>query len=168
MRIDSEFIGAVVSIPSTTSVTVRGRGWEGTAAVAHNILSPVSFAAAIGDFADVPAGSVNVLPPFTDPVVNYGAAGAIAVPTRNATITLDKASAAAMTIVDPTKGVDGLTLTIIATTAAAHTVTNTTGFNGAGTSGDVATFGGAIGDNMVIKALNGQWDIIATRNVTAA
>jgi hypothetical protein len=32
----------------------------------------------------------------------------------------------------------------------------------------VATFGGAIGDQLVIVAQNGTWRIVATRNITIA
>lgn len=92
--------------------------------------------------------------------------GAIAL--LNGNVYLTKAGVAAMTLAAPTAGIDdGKTLTIIAATANAHTVTQTTpGFNSASTSGDVATFGGAIGDNMVIRAYNGAWHVITLRNVT--
>jgi len=56
----------------------------------------------------------------------------------------------------------------MAAAAQANTVTNTTGFNGAGGAGDIATFGGAIGDNFTIMAVNGIWNIVASKNVTAA
>lgn len=99
--------------------------------------------------------------------VELGAAnGAIAA--KTGVVMLTKAGVAAMTLAAPTAGTDdGKVLTIVAATANAHTVTQTTpGFNNAGTSGDVATFGGAIGDNMVVVAYNGRWHVISLRNVT--
>ena len=61
----------------------------------------------------------------------------------------------------------GIRKEIISTTAAAHTVTYSAGFNGSGTSGDVATFGGAIGDGFVIEAYRGVWYTSGSpRNVT--
>jgi hypothetical protein len=58
-------------------------------------------------------------------------------------------------------------LTIVATTAQAHTVTfSTIGFNEAGSGGDVATFGGAKGDSMMLVARNGAWFTASLRNVT--
>jgi len=55
----------------------------------------------------------------------------------------------------------------IAGSAQAHVVTQTTpGFNGGGASVDVATFGGALGDNMLLEAYNGAWYTVSTRNVT--
>lgn len=94
--------------------------------------------------------------------------GAIAL--KDGTVWLTKAGVAAMTLAAPTATIDdNKTLTIVAATANAHTVTQTTpGFNSAGSSGDVATFGGAVGDNMVVKAYQGVWHIISKVNVTVA
>ncbi len=77
-----------------------------------------------------------------------------------------KAAGAAITIADPPAGMDGAILTIISTTAAAHTVTYTAGFAASETSGDVATFGGAAGDNMTIVACDGVWYATNLTNVT--
>lgn len=97
--------------------------------------------------------------------------GAIAIKSGTAVIT--KGTAAAVTIANPTSGDpvsggdDGKRLVILSVTAAAHTVTrSTTGFNDAGASGDVATFGGAKGDAMVIIAYQGKWYTEDLRNVT--
>jgi hypothetical protein len=80
---------------------------------------------------------------------------------------LNKAGVLAATLADPiTATDDGKVLCIIAMTANAHTVTNTTGFGAGGATLDVATFGGAIGDNMVIMAYLAKWYVISTRNVT--
>jgi len=58
-------------------------------------------------------------------------------------------------------------LDIIALTAHAHTVTQAApGFNGVGAASDLATFGGAIGDNISLIASNGIWLVKSTRNVT--
>jgi hypothetical protein len=94
----------------------------------------------------------------------YTAAGAITIAPGVATVT--GAGALAMTLAAPPAALDGLTLTIIAGSAHAHTVTYSTGFNGGGASLDVGTFGGAIGDNMIIVARGGTWYVIALRNVT--
>jgi hypothetical protein len=76
--------------------------------------------------------------------------------------------ALAMTIAPPTKDLDGCVLIINATTAQAHTLTYTAGFSQNTTSSDVATFGGAINDGLVIYADAGVWRVISTRNVTIA
>jgi len=156
IRIDSEFV--TVQDVSASPVVKVERGQVGTLAVAHNTLANAAFGPA-ADFADVPPGS---------PVASYGVSGAIAVPNVDTRIFLNKAGVGAMTLADPAVDQDGLQLTIQSSTAQAHTVTNTTGFNGGGTSTDVATFGGAIGDNMVITAYGGKWLVRDLRNVTLA
>lgn len=99
-------------------------------------------------------------------------AGAISIPyyADVCSVVITGGSATAATLAAPTAGVhDGKIMVITAGTAQAHTVTQTTpGFNNASTSGDVATFGGAIGDSMVIMAYNGVWNTISLRNVTLA
>lgn len=91
------------------------------------------------------------------------------------TIIITKGTACAITLGAPTAGApdkgghDGLTIRFISTTAAAHTVTNTTpGFNNGSTASDVATFGAAIGNHITIEAYNGIWYIVGALNVTAA
>jgi hypothetical protein len=95
--------------------------------------------------------------------------GAIAVPTENTTYFVTKAGVAAMTLVDPTATThDGLELTFISATAQAHTLSNAagSGFNAAGAGGDVATFGGAKGDNITIVAYQGDWYVKNSINIT--
>ena len=102
-----------------------------------------------------------------NPVSAVTANGAITVPSANTTFDITKAGVAAMTIVNPTATThDGLQLTFMAITANAHTLTNTTGFGAGGAGSDVATFGGAVGDNIVIEAYQGIWYVVSTRNVT--
>lgn len=104
------------------------------------------------------------------PVGAVSASGAITITPYNKHFMITKsASAAAMTIVDPTATThDGVTLSFIATTAQAHTLDNSAGsgfFSSGGGSKDVATFGGAIGDGLTIIAYQGKW-YIDPRGVT--
>lgn len=98
--------------------------------------------------------------------------GAITIPAYNKHFFITKAGVAAMTIVDPTATThDGVTLTFVATTANAHTLSNAAGsgfFSSGGASKDVATFGGAIGDGLTIIAYQGKWyiDPRGTTNIT--
>lgn len=97
--------------------------------------------------------------------------GAVAVPTGNTTFVVTKAGVAAMTLVDPTATThDGVRLTFISATAQAHTLSNAagSGFNAGGAASDVGTFGGAIGDNIVVEAYQGKWYVISKTNVTLA
>lgn len=98
-----------------------------------------------------------------------------AVTQRSGTVFITKGTAAALTIANPVSGHpdaggdDGKRLTLISTTAAAHTLTrSTTGFNDGGSGSDVATFGAAIGNAITIIAYGGKWYVEATRNVTLA
>jgi hypothetical protein len=90
--------------------------------------------------------------------------GAIAVPTASKSFFITKAGIAAMTLVDPTATThDGVRLTFISTTANAHTLDNSAGsgfFSSGGAGKDVATFGGAIGDGIIIEAYQGKWYIV--------
>lgn len=110
-------------------------------------------------------------------LTNYAAVsadGAISIPSGSKTHFITKGTAAAMTIADPTSGApsagghDGVVLVFVATTAAAHTLSNAAGsgfFSTGGASKDVATFGGAIGDGLAIMAYGGKW-YIDPRGVT--
>ncbi len=108
---------------------------------------------------DIDAGIVS----GRTPVVTVSADGAISIPSGNTHYFITKAEAAAMTIADPTATThDGLTLTFVATTAAAHTLSNAAGsgfFSTGGSGKDVATLGGAIGDGLSIIAYQGKWYI---------
>lgn len=98
------------------------------------------------------------------PVGAVAASGAITITAYNKVFAITKSSAAAaMTIVDPTATThDGVTLTFLSTTAQAHTLDNSAGsgfFSSGGSSKDIATFGGAIGDGVTIIAYQGKWYI---------
>jgi hypothetical protein len=92
--------------------------------------------------------------------------GAIAV--QSGTVYITKATAAALTLADPT--VNGRRLLIISTTAAAHTVDNSagSGFNGGGAGSDVGTFGGAAYDRFELESIEGVWVVLNNTNVTLA
>lgn len=100
-----------------------------------------------------------------EPYQVVSADGAITL--ANGTVMITKGTACTITIDDPPA--DGVhVLRIISTTAAAHTITYTAGFGGGTTTRDVATFGGAISDGMVLVGYGGVWYISSTRNVTPA
>lgn len=105
-------------------------------------------------------------------VTDVSADGAITIQHGNVLIT--KGTAAALTLASPTAGLvangghDGIEISFVSSTAAAHTITCTAGFGGGTTARDVATFGGAIQDGMRIFAYNGVWYVKDTRNVTLA
>lgn len=95
-------------------------------------------------------------------VVAYAADGAIGLYSHTAVLT--KAGVNAMTVAVPTATThDGVTITVVSTTANAHTVTATTvGFNATDAAGDVATFGAAVGNSFTFMAYQGEWYILNT------
>jgi|SRR5262252_1340290 len=141
-----------VSLAPTVQVV---RGAEGTLAVAHAALADATF-----------GNRTEQTTPAGPSTISYSVNGAITLPTVDTTVFLVKAGVAAMTLAAPNKDQTNRVL-IQARTANAHTVTNTTpGFNNGGTASDVATFGGAVGDNFEVRAQAGVWNVIAVRNVT--
>ncbi len=157
---------ALITAIDSTTLTLSRLGLYGSSVQAHKILSPIEISAA-ADFPGTPTGSPIPIPYGAPELTTYGAAGAIAIPNENADIFINKATAAAMTLVAPSTAQDGVTLCITAGTAAAHTVTTPTATGFKNTTG-TATFGGAIGDSMTIKAYKGLWLPVATVNVTFA
>lgn len=97
------------------------------------------------------------------------ASGDGAITAKSGVVFITKGSAAALTIADPTATTDdGKRLTVISTTAFAHTVSNAagSGFNAGGAATDVGTYGGAKGDNFEFVAYQGKWYAVSLRNVT--
>jgi hypothetical protein len=165
VRLDSEYC-YVVSVPGTTSVVVRSRGSEGTTAAAHAVLTNVVTGPA-SDFPVIPAGHASQGTQTTseDDIQTIGANTAIiAVPTRNTTYIINKATAlSATTLAPPTLAQNGLKLTFISTTAAAHVITGATLFNNGitGVPWTTVTFAALAGAGFTATAVNGLWDVNA-------
>lgn len=89
--------------------------------------------------------------------------GAITIPCG--LVVLNKAGVVAATLAAPQA--DGMVLFIVSETAQAHTLDlATTGVNAG--SADVGTFGGAIGDGVVLVSHGDHWYSFANTNVTFA
>lgn len=168
MQIDGEKM-LIDQVVASGVVDVLQRGYDGTVAVAHDILAPVATSSAASDFAAVPAGGVDNRPPYVDDIVTVGQNGALPVPTKNTTFLLTKASAlASTTLAAPGKDQDGLRLTITSQTAAAHVITATS-LIGDGVSGSphsTATWAAFIGATLVLEACNGIWNEVSSIGVT--
>ena len=93
--------------------------------------------------------------------------GAITI--KNGIVKLNKAGVLAATLANPTDVTDdGKRLTILALQAQANTVTVTGGFGNGGAGEDVATFSGAIGDNLNLIASGGFWYLTGAHQVSIA
>jgi hypothetical protein len=147
MKIDDEFV-KVAAITGTWCDLVRGV--NGTAQVAHGILAPCTHSTEPSDF------TVPVAPR----VYSYGGAtDAITVAPGIHLLTHD--DAAAYTLANPAYDQMGIVLTIVSTTAAAHTVTLVTGYLGGATE-DVFTFAAAVGHSITLVAAKGVWAHVGT------
>ncbi|KKM73947.1 hypothetical protein LCGC14_1405270 [marine sediment metagenome] len=95
----------------------------------------------------------------------YSASGAIEI--DDEVVLLTKAGVGTMTLAASTNpDMNGLEMTVTSTTAQAHTVTVALGFNATATTLVKATFGGAIGDSMILRAYAGSWYVAGVTNVT--
>ncbi len=163
IQIDGEYMYHVETIASGT-IRVRSRGADGSLAVAHDVLAPVSMGTP-SDFLLSPNGAVAPRPEYFDEIASYGEDGAIAVPTRPQTIMLTKATAGAYTLAAPTVSQNGLRLIVTSQTAAAHVITGVfeDGTTGGSTTATFAAFKGA---TVTFVAANGLWNIVNTMTVT--
>jgi hypothetical protein len=86
-----------------------------------------------------------------------------AITQKSGTITIGSGGALSMTLAAPAAGTDdGKILTVIGLTAHAHTLTVAANFDG---TNHIATYA-AIGNNIVLMALNGAWYMTAYTGVT--
>lgn len=164
VQIDGEFLVQTTDALNTV-IPVR-RGDQGTFNETHNAGAVVLMGLA-SDFPPAPPGSITPIPVAPNwTVASYAAAGAIAVPTtkRNVFVKLSAGSAAAMTLADPTYAQEGQEMLIQAEAAQAYTVAGT--FNAGGSGADLATFGGAVGDTLHVKAVSQQWHVLNLNGVT--
>lgn len=140
-------------VPMTGMVDVIMRGYDGSVAVAHDILASVVTSSSAGDFNNPAAGQAVDRPPTVDDQVTLGQDQTLTVPAKNTTYTITKASAAAITLGSGTSAQAGITLTFISLTAFAHVLTYTPGFAANTTLSDTATFTAAVGVVFVAQVL---------------
>lgn len=164
-KIDGEFQGPLVAINGTI-LTLGLRGYNGTASVAHDLLSTITTTATASDWTSPQMGVDTDRPPFVSDVISVGENGTIDCPTRDTTIMLTKATAlATTTLADPPKDRDGLQLVVTSATDAAHVITGNfaDGTTGAHTTLTCAAFNGA---SALLVAQQGLWNVIGTEGIT--
>lgn len=166
VKMEQEWSTITAIAADGVTMTLGVRGAMGSVASAHKILSPVEVGLSSEFATTSPPGSSVPIPYSTPGVTFYGASQTLVVPLKDGNIFL-KGTNTAYLLPAPTSDQDGLTLTIMACAAAAFTVTVPTATGYKNTTG-TATFGGAIGDNMVIVAEQGLWNPVSTINVTFA
>jgi hypothetical protein len=156
MRIGGEDM-LIQVVPVANTVKVMQRGYNGTAAVAHEALSVITTSSDPADFGANPTGGDNSRPPYVEDIVTIGvdttftAAGTaptattLPLPTKNTRYIITKASACAITLISATAAQMGVKMTFQNGVAAANTITYTPGFRGDTTSSDVATSATKVG-----------------------
>jgi hypothetical protein len=156
IRIDGEKV-EILSIANSPTLLVR-RGVSGTAAIAHDPLAQ----AVIGDAADFPP----TIFPLDPKQRSYGQDGAIAV--EDSQDTLNKATAGAYTLADPTHAQNFITKVITSRTAAAHVITGVNIWDGTAGVNTTLTFAAVAGASVTLQAQNGAWNVLALVAVTPA
>lgn len=173
VRIDKELFFAVQQ-PVSGVIKLRGRGSNGTAARSHDILSKVSVSSDPADFADPSAGNDTSLPPYMPTQQTIGedytftAAEIAAYGNQPRVFVITKATAAAITLVAPSKSQDGLVMQFTSLTDAAHVITATTLINdgASGAPEDTATFAAFAGATITLMAQSGLWNMVSATAVT--
>lgn len=173
VRIDKEIMLANQQ-PVSGQISILQRGFSGTVARSHDILAKVEVSANPSDFADPPSGTDVVLPPYLPNQQTIGedytftSTEVAAFGNQPRILPITKATAAAITLVAPSKAQDGLVLTFTSLTAAAHVITATTllGDGASGSPHTTATFAAFIGASLSLQAQNGIWNVIGNVAVT--
>ncbi len=169
MRVDGEDM-LIQVVPASGYVKVMQRGYNGTAARAHEALSIISTSSDPQDFQNPGSGQVVSRPPEVDTLVTLGvdttftATGTPATsttqpwPVKNTTYYLNKAGILATTLIAtsattpaPSAASAGVKMTFISLTANAHTVTYGPGVNGNTGTSDVATSNGLVGATLELQ-----------------
>lgn len=152
--VDGEAMRLTDALLSPTVGVTRGDTINtATFAVPHNTLAPVVYGLTT-DF-------VQGLGIYGAPVWSYGVDATVYNPQVDATIYIDKATAWAGTLEDPSADQQN-TVRFVSRTAAAHTLTYATGFYDNTTTSDVATWPATAGATLTIVAQGGKWRPVAT------
>lgn len=174
MRIDKEYMLAILQ-PTSGVIKLAQRGYNNTAAVAHDTLAYVEVSSNPGDFAGPSQGNVSDLPNYIPSQQTLGAdytftAAEVAAhgnQPRNYPIT--KGSAIAITLVAPSKAQDMATWTFTSDSAFLHVITATGLLANGGTAAPYTTATCANsqkGATLVLQAQNGLWNVVAATNWT--
>lgn len=173
VRIDNEFMLAS-SQPVSGTINIYQRGYDGTAAVAHDTLAKVEVSSVPSDFGNPTPGNQVNLPPALPLQQTLGedktftSAEILAWGNQPRNFAITKGSACLFTLVAPSKSQDGLTLVFTSDSAFAHVMTATTLLGDAvsGSPHTTGTFAAFIGASITLQAQNGLWNVISTTGVT--
>ena len=159
--VDGEMMKVSQAYDGTSTTVPVLRGLDGSTQLAHVTSARVVHGLS-SDFVVAPGQTVSF--PSTGrtrEIRSYTASGAITMPTagNDMLAILNGTSVLTMTLADPTLDLDGCILYVGANGVAAHTLTNTTGFGGAGSNYDVLTWNGTGTAIVALMALNERWHL---------
>lgn len=162
--LDGEFT-FVVSQTAAGVFTLRGRGSEGTAAVAHDVLTNV-YASLTNDFGNPQPGTVVTIDPAEDLPIAIGQDGTIPQSGANSIYNINKASALAGVLAAPLVSDNGVALVFVSLTAFAHVIASSALFldGTAGTPKSTITLAANRGATITLVAENGFWAVSANNN----
>ncbi len=168
-RIDKEKFISILQ-PTTGFIKIALRGYDGTVAAAHDVLSKVEVSALPGDFANPPAGQTTPLTSYMPNMQTLGEdytftlAEIAAYGNQPQMFSITKGSAIAITLVAPSKAQDGLRMTFTSLSAYVHVMTATSLLASGGTSSPYTTAtwtNSKAGGTLVLIAQNGLWNVEA-------
>ncbi len=174
VRINREYMLAIQQ-PVSGVIKLAMRGYNGTYAQEHDLLSKVEVSALGSDFADPAPGTDTSMPPFQPGMQTLGENFAITAAqvaswgNQPQNFAITKATAlATSTLAAPSKAQDGLTVVFTSLTAAAHVITATTLIADAvsGSPHTTVTFAAFIGASITLQAQNGLWNVISSTGIT--
>lgn len=167
MLMDTEFV-FLVAQPTPGIYTIRGRGSEGTAAAAHDILTNCYASLIPSDFGLPQPGTVVTIDPAEDMAVSIGQDGTVVLTGANTIFNINKATAAALVLPAPSQADNGVACVFTSNTAFAHVITaQTTGnFKDGVAARNTATFAAQPGATLTFVAENGAWNVQALQSVT--
>jgi hypothetical protein len=160
--VDNELM-FIYNVPVAGQLIVRGRGSDGTQAVAHDINASVVTSTNPADFPANPVGLSTLHPPSFPDAVTYGQSGAITIPVKDTKIFLAGTTAMTMTLAAPSFALKGVELFITSETAQAHVLSAPllldTG--AAGSPFSTATFPAQLGVSLILILQNGLYNVQA-------
>lgn len=161
--------------PVAGVVKVLQRGYNGTAAAAHDVLAKVEVSANPADFLNPSPGTDVGLPPYLPSQKTLGqdttftATDIAALGNQPVQFAIAKATAAAIVLPAPSKAQDGLVISFTNLTDAIHVLTATAllASAGSGSPYTTATWANAkAGGGITLQAENGLWNVVNSLNVT--
>jgi hypothetical protein len=162
VQVDNEFMQVAGGYNGTATTVPVLRGVNGTAALAH----PVTCNVTVGTGSDFANPNLSVVTAYAlsarrRRVDSYTASGAISIPVAGEDVVaiLNSTGTLAMTVVNPTKDIDGSILYILGNGKSASTIDfdDTVGIQGAGSVYDTITFQNGAQGSFVVIACNGAW-----------